>query len=138
VGISRNKSTNTDNKRKKPASEPEVDKIYFEPTIDDVLLGRGSRPNLHKGNRRYLKEKEKIQPSYRAATREDKTGISQELVDAVNNWGRRFLKSDAEQNKWYEVLNSVARVKASQSLRDHNTPEDLASKRARYKQETKK
>jgi hypothetical protein len=99
---------------------------------DDVLLGRGGRTNNHAGNKRYLTEKEEIQARYTAATKQDKTGISQELVDRVHAWGGRFLELDPSNNQWFQVTNIKARKKASQSLRELNTPEERAAKRARY------
>lgn len=117
--------------RTKPNYDPEV-MDYCEVTDADVLLGRGGRSNHHAGNKRYLEEKEKIQPRYLAADKEAKTGISQELVDIVENWGGRFLKLDEETNKWYKVKNIVARKKASQTLREMNTEQYRARKRAKY------
>ncbi|GAX19897.1 hypothetical protein FisN_1Lh636 [Fistulifera solaris] len=117
--------------RTKPNYDPEVME-YCEVTDDDVLLGRGGRSNHHAGNKRYLIEKEKIQPRYLAADKEAKTGISQELVDIVETWGGRFLKLDEETDKWYRVKNIVARKKASQTLREMNTEQYRANKRAKY------
>lgn len=117
--------------RTKPNHDPEV-MDYCEVTDEDVLLGRGGRSNHHAGNKRYLIEKEKIQPRYLAADKDAKTGISQELVDIVENWGGRFLKLDEETNRWYKVKNIVARKKASQTLREMNTEQYRASKRAKY------
>lgn len=88
----------------------------------------------------YLEQKQIIQPRYLVATKEAKSDISQELVDAVHNWGGRFLKQDFtrdttvnhsvgktdtdskpfqyDTDNWYEVLNIEARKKASQTLRE--------------------
>jgi len=98
----------------------------------DVLLGRGGLANNNPGNKEYQKKKETMQERYFAATKEEKTGISQELVDYVHETGGRFLKLDREREQWYEVSNSEARRKASQTLRDINTPEKRAEKRAKY------
>lgn len=95
-------------------------------------MGRGGRSNHHPGNARYLEAKLTIQPRYRKATKEEKTGISQELVDVVKNWGGRFVKLDEANQRWYEVDNVTARKKASQTLREENTPESRAQKRAKY------
>lgn len=128
-------STPTKKRRKrnrtKPNHDPEV-MDYCEVTDDDVLLGRGGRSNHHAGNKRYLIEKEKIQARYLAADKDAKTGISQELVDIIENWGGRFLKLDEDTNRWYKVKNIVARKKASQTLREMNTEQYRASKRAKY------
>ena len=84
-----------------------------------------------------------MQPRYRAALKDDKTAISQELVDAIHAAGGRFLKLNDDDNnnsssrnnkasRWYEVDNTTARKKASQTLREVNTPEFRAAKRAKY------
>jgi hypothetical protein len=58
----------------------------------DVLLGRGGLVNLHPGNQDYLQHKERLQPRYLAASKEEKTVISQELIDIVREWGGQFMK----------------------------------------------
>jgi hypothetical protein len=96
-------------------------------------MGRGGRANNHPGNKRYLALKDSIQARYMAADKDEKTVISQELVDTVNKvWKGRFLKLDADTNQWYEVDNNTARKKCSQSLREINTAEKRAEKRAKY------
>jgi hypothetical protein len=140
--------------------------IPFDQVTDrDVLLGRGGRTNHHAGNIRYLAEKEKLQETYLRASKDDKTGIAQQLVDAINKDGGRFLKlwedpsqvstllasavttksskrgvadsatAQAHSNAatfWFEVDNLTARKKASQTLREINTAENRAAKRAKY------
>ncbi len=74
-----------------------------------------------------------LQERYREADKNEKTLISQELVDLVHQRGGRFLKlENGTEDSWYEVLNITARKKASQSLREINTPDERAKKRARY------
>jgi len=111
-----------------------LNRNYIQDSVSDVdvLMGRGGRTNHHKGNENYLKIKERIQPRYLAAAKEDKTAISQELVDAILLEGGRFLKLDPLTERWYVVDNQVARKKASQTLREINTPEVRAAKRAKY------
>jgi hypothetical protein len=103
------------------------EKKYFAPSNLDVKLGRGGHVNGHHGNRMYLDKKMDLKERYSAATRDDiKTGISQELVDAVRDWGGKFLKED--EVGWYQVENIIARKKASQSLREQ---QDRAKKKIR-------
>ena len=99
-------------------------------------MGRGGRTNHHKGNEYYLNLKTSMQPRYLAAAKEDKTAISQELVDAIHQRGGRFLKLEDHSNRWYVVSSRVARKKASQTLRELNTPEARAAKRAKYSKDT--
>jgi len=106
--------------------------LYVEPNDNDVLLGRGGRTNNHPGNKKYLEAKDTMQARYLAADKNEKTPISQELVDIVKGWGGRFLKQDTTTNQWYEIDNLQARKKCSQTLREVNTAENRAAKRARY------
>ena len=108
-------------------------RVYYEPRDNDVLLGRGGRTNHHPGNKAYLALKDSMQERYMSAEKSDKTNISQELVDIINNdYKGRFLKLDQVTQRWYEIDNDSARKKCSQSLREVNTPEVRAQKRARY------
>lgn len=109
-----------------------LDYIEDEPNDNDVFCGRGGRSNHHPGNNRYLQAKVAIQPRYRQASKDDKTGISQELVDTVKSWGGRFLGLDKTTGLWFVVDDKAARKKASQALREDNTPESRAQKRAKY------
>jgi hypothetical protein len=124
-------------KRPKEASQEVDDDVlrdYIDGhfTSDDVLMGRGGLANQHPGNQAYLRAKEGLQSRYLAALKHDKTGISQELVDKIHARGGRFLKQDSRRNQWYEVDNATARTKASQTLREINTAENRARKRAKY------
>lgn len=117
----------------KKEAVPTGEKKYFEPVDADVLLGRGGRANNHVGNKKYLEVKDSMQDRYMAADKSVKTAIAQELVDLVNKeWGGRFLKLDPLTNRWYEVDNTTARKKCSQTLREINTAEVRAAKRAKY------
>lgn len=119
-------------KRKRlPLRGSAEDRVYIEgnPTDDDVMYGRGGGTNNHKGNIRYLLEKLKLQPAYiLLASQKGKKAISQQLVQTVKDWGGRFVDRD-EDGKWYIVDDSIARKKASQTLREDKTPEEQASKR---------
>ena len=121
-------------------------------TVHDVLLGRGGRTNHHEGNAKYRNYKESLQDEYLNATKDQKTSISNRLVTMMHQEHGRFLKayepakdknSDTKPkgNKsnasgpvefWYEVDLLTARKKASQALREINTPENRAAKRAKY------
>ena len=124
---------------------------------NDVLLGRGGRTNNHIGNATYRTYKEAIQDEYLRATKDEKTCISNRLVQQIHQEQGRFLKAyeplkdvtgkrkkkrrskRAKANDatgavefWYEVDLLTARRKASQALREINTPENRAAKRAKY------
>ena len=116
----------------KRKSKYDISSRFLEPNDLDVLLGRGGRTNNHPGNKRYLEVKDNMQSKYLAADKNDKTPISQELMDIVHAWGGRFLKLDPSENRWFEIDESTARKKCSQTLREINTPAERATKRAKY------
>ena len=118
------------NKCRRP--EPKC-KVFFKVRDNDVLFGRGGLVNHHPGNRRYLRLKEAMQQRYFAAQRKHRAAISKELVAAVHGWGGRFLKrEEGTKDSWYEAHDGAAQEKASQTLREINTPERRATKRAKY------
>jgi hypothetical protein len=127
------KANQTQKKRKrKPRKKvvPEV-KIYVEPLDFDVLLGRGGRSNHHPGNKRYREEVTNLQSWYLGIEdKEEKTDLSQCLVDYVHSYQGRFLEKDDV--GWFVIPNIVARRKASQALREDNDATKRAGKRARY------
>ena len=106
-----------------------------EPSENDVKFGRGGGTNNHKGNILYLLEKLKLQVPYTLiATQKGKTAISQQLVDTIHAKGGRFVARDDSNDedkdaRWFEVDDSVARRKASQTLREDKTPRDQEAKR---------
>ena len=114
--------------RKKPI--PDV-KEYVDPTDLDVLLGRGGKSNHHAGNKRYREEVKNLQSWYAGVSdKNEKTDLSQMLVDYVHQYNGRFLEKD--ETGWYIVPNITARRKASQALREDNDPEKRAAKRQRF------
>lgn len=106
-------------------------KEYVENLTDlDVLCGRGGKSNHHNGNKKYRDEVGHLQQWYKSSEKNEKTDLSQCLVNYVHSYGGRFLKLEESNKRWYLVTNHVARRKASQALREHATPEERAAKRA--------
>jgi len=119
-------------RKRKPRKKvvPE-NKVYVEPKDADVLCGRGGRSNHHIGNKRYREEVKNLQKWYLdIEDKDEKTDLSQCLVDYVKSYDGRFLEKDEE--GWYEVPNIVARRKASQALREDSDPEKRKAKRTRF------
>jgi len=88
-----------------------------EPQPLDVLLGRGRRNAFHPGNRRFQATIEMNQARFNAAASKlEKTRISQEIVNLISERGR-FLKFDRERGRWVEVDDEVARTKVSHACR---------------------
>lgn len=99
----------------------------------DILFGRGGRSNHHPGNKVYREIVTKHQEHYRGCDKNEKTKVAQGIVDQVqHSIGGRFLELDKEANRWYLVPNVVARRKVGQALRENNTEEARAAKRAKY------
>lgn len=99
----------------------------------DVLFGRGGRSNHHGGNKVYRDIVTKHQEHYRSCDKNEKTKVAQGIVDCMKNEiGARFLELDKDTNRWYLVPNVVARRKVGQALRENNTEEARAAKRAKY------
>ncbi|KAG7347021.1 hypothetical protein IV203_006090 [Nitzschia inconspicua] len=119
--------------RRKPRKIiPEV-KNYCDFTEKDVLFGRGGRSNHHPGNKMYREIVTEQQDHYRSCDKNEKTKVAQGIVDHMQKEvGARFLELDKETNRWYLVPNVVARRKVGQALRENNTEEARAAKRAKY------
>jgi hypothetical protein len=119
-------------KRKPRKIVPEV-KLFVKFSDKDVLFGRGGRSNHHIGNKIYREIVTAQQERYRACDKNEKTKVAQTIVDRVqNNIGGRFLELDTATGKWFLVPNVVARRKVGQALRENNTEQARAAKRAKY------
>ena len=130
-----NSSDMSGKKKRKRRPRPKVvpnSKEYVEPKTNDVLLGRGGRSNHHPGNKRYREEVKNLREWYGSIgdNKEEKTKLSQTLVDRIQENDGRFLEKDSE--GWYVVPNVVARRKASQALREDDDPDKRAAKRQRF------
>lgn len=119
-------------KRKPRKIIPEI-KEYVEFTQNDVLFGRGGRSNHHPGNKIYRNIVTEQQNHYRSCDKNEKTKVAQGIVDHIQNTvGGRFLELDRGIKRWFLVPNVVARRKVGQALRENNTEEARAAKRAKY------
>ncbi|KAL3926019.1 MAG: hypothetical protein SGILL_000018 [Bacillariaceae sp.] len=110
---------------------PAVKEYILEPTQEDIFCGRGGRGNHHPGNKRYREEVENLKEWYNNIDDKDqKTDLSQCLVDYVKSYGARFLEKD--KHGWYVIDNITARRKVSQALREDTDPEKRHAKRQRF------
>eukprot|EP00980_Cylindrotheca_fusiformis_P017897 scaffold5682_cov140-Cylindrotheca_fusiformis.AAC.8 len=103
----------------KPSSEPLED-----PTVHDVLFGRGGMTNGHPGNRRFRDVIALHRPDYIRATKMDKPKVARRIVRAIRqgNPPGRFLKKSGD-GKWYDVGDRCAAEKTSQGLRERSNAE---------------
>jgi len=128
IQVSKKKAT----KRKPRKIIPDV-KEYVEFTETDVLFGRGGRSNHHPGNKAYRDIVTRQQDHYRSCDKNEKTKVAQGIVDHVHNEiNGRFLELDKDCQRWFLVPHVVARRKVGQALRENNTEEARAAKRAKY------
>lgn len=120
--------------RNKPRSKLEPkNKVYVVPTDIDILMGRGGKSNNHPGNKRYREEVHNFRQSYTTLSdKDDKTGMSQLVVETIKSTGARFLELDRTANSWYVVSDIKARRKVSQALREDDDPAKRAAKRQRF------
>ena len=105
-----------------------------EPFSFSISLSNGTGGSINKqpGNVRLHDAKRRLQPQYKAAPRDQRTCLAQQLVNEAHAWGGRFLKRD--EVGYYEVHNLTARTKCSQMLREDYTAEKRREKRQRHEQ----
>jgi len=103
-------------------------KMIEEPTVNDVLFGRGGRINQHEGNINFRNLIQQQQGAYnlKANSKEVKANISRNIVEQIKLGRGRFLErqnvsttSKPQWSKWWvEVDDSRAMSKTSQALRE--------------------
>ena len=90
----------------------------IEPTVDDVLFGKGGKINKNPGNIQFRAKALELRSWYESCkTNDEKTHISNVLLESVTSQGHRFLEK-GEDGLWHEVIGNGARKKASQALRE--------------------
>jgi hypothetical protein len=110
---------------------PENKEYVVEPTEHDIFCGRGGRSNHHPGNKRYRAEVDNLRDWYTSLDdKDEKTDLSQCLVDYVKSYGARFLERD--ETGWYVIDDITARRKVSQALREDTDPLKRHEKRQRF------
>jgi len=103
--------------------------LYVEPTLNDILLGRGGRTNHYQGNKIFREVVQHNRERYRVLGKGEKTILAQTVVRRAQELGR-FLRWDG--HGWIAISNKEARKKASQALRENDDSEKRAAKRARF------
>ena len=87
----------------------------------------------HPWNKIYREIVTNQQAHYRGCDKNEKTRVAQGIVDKIQkDIGGRFLELDRDVKRWFLVPNVVARRKVGQALRENNTEEARAAKRAKY------
>ena len=98
--------------------------VEAEPTINDVLLGRGGATNAHTGNRLFRSLVSEFRPLYLTLPRKYKRSLARTIVIIVRRRGGRFLRRVGEgdcrdgNDYLYEVGDQKAESKTAQALRE--------------------
>jgi hypothetical protein len=91
---------------------------YFQPTVKDVIIGRGRTIFLHnKAFRRLVADHLLV---YSVATKVEKSCIIRIIVNQVrcNSPNGGFVKKDPKSGRWYAISDFLAKEKTSQAFRD--------------------
>lgn len=91
-----------------------------QPTISDVLCGRGAATNNHPGNLRFRALISLHQDQYLAAQNGEKAEISRSVVRALRQFDPpgRFLKKEPHSGLWFDIGEDKATEKTSQAFRE--------------------
>lgn len=94
--------------------------VPTQPTISDVLCGRGAATNNHPGNLRFRALISLHQDQYLAAQNGEKAEISRSVVRVLRNFDPpgRFLKKVGASGLWYDIGEDKATEKTSQAFRE--------------------
>ena len=69
----------------------------------DILLGRGKGCTSSEGNQRYLNLVEQFAPVYvQAGTRKEQSRIKLDIIDAVHDYGGRFMQPCKDSKREFE------------------------------------
>jgi hypothetical protein len=90
--------------------------IIYDPSPNDILLGRGKPTQQRPGNVRFRETIEKNMDEYEEGDRGVKYAITVSIVYLLKEEGGRFLK-ETEDGGWVEVDESTARLKISHAFR---------------------
>lgn len=100
------------------------------PTVNDVLGGRGRHSLYHPGNVWFTEIADRFKTEYHFGSATEKTNIIlNEVMASMNQQGRRFIKLDVHDRRrdmWKWVIDPNPRAKISNKLRDlmSNAPTD--------------
>jgi hypothetical protein len=89
-----------------------------EPTVLDVLCGRGGTTNAHEGNKRFRTVVAEHQEEYLTAKKKEKAIMAHKIVKIINGRGGRFLGKNDSNGSWEPVDEKKAIEKTSQALRE--------------------
>lgn len=104
------------------------------PNKHDILCGRDKQAFNHVGNKQFRVIIAKHRQEYQtAASREEKTRITHDIIDAIKQDQGRFLKQDPDTKQWYLVDKDYIHEKVSHALRSAKDPKEKKVARKRQK-----
>jgi len=94
--------------------------VAVEPTVHDILSGRGNYVNNHDGNKNFRALVSSQRVMYVAAPKEFKPQFAKKIIEALKslNPPGRFLQQDPDTKLWYELDEKKAMAKTRQALRE--------------------
>jgi len=99
--------------------QPQLHQILsgvLQPESFDVLLGRGSIINRHKGNIMYRNAIDSHRRSYGKISKVQKSVIAKSIISFIRSLGGRFLEKDKSCDLWFEIGDQKAIEKVERSL----------------------
>jgi hypothetical protein len=101
----------------------------------DVFCSRDKASHQHQGNKRFRQLIVRYREQYQTLNqREEKTKLTNDIVNAIKNNGGRFLKQhESIPGWWYEVNYAVAHEKVSHALRSAKDPNRPKAQKASRK-----
>eukprot|EP00553_Chaetoceros_curvisetus_P015382 CAMPEP_0204642906 /NCGR_PEP_ID=MMETSP0718-20130828/245_1 /ASSEMBLY_ACC=CAM_ASM_000674 /TAXON_ID=230516 /ORGANISM="Chaetoceros curvisetus" /LENGTH=239 /DNA_ID=CAMNT_0051663839 /DNA_START=33 /DNA_END=752 /DNA_ORIENTATION=- len=104
-----------------PPNSPLVAQDPRKLTNKDILLGRGTGPNSHPGNKKFRELIQESKSRYRTLPLRGKSKKNYvlKLLKQIADCGGRFMREDVLSATYYEVPQIEARKKIAQCLRDY-------------------
>lgn len=97
--------------------------IEGEPSMHDVVSGRGGRANHHGGNKPYWQLILTTRLTYKSSSNEtEKTKMAIAVMKSVQDRNGRFLQRETSTGRWFKLPERVVMEKIKQALRDKYVP----------------
>lgn len=87
-------------------------------TANDIICGRGALSIHHPGNQYFRSLVKARQQEYAALSRQDKSTIVREILQAIESRNGRFLRQMGS-GEWVEVHDAISYEKTCQALREY-------------------
>lgn len=93
--------------------------LDFKPTTKDILCGRGNVYSNHPGNQDFgVIIRSNIDQYNNASNRQEKIKVVHKILDSIRTSGARFVKTDTQTKRAYELNDVQAHQKIGHAIRD--------------------